>query len=157
MSLSPAFAPKDICAQLELTNIQGRHLNFIDDLSPSEVKNLFVCARMFEPFWRSGLELLKHRILCTLFFQPSTRTRFSHETAMYRLGGSVLTESNPLISSSAAKNESLYDSLRVISQYADVIVLRHPDEKHTLTAIDRLKKNVLPKYLSVCTVEGQGG
>ena len=144
MALTPEFGPKDIYAQIERTGIQGRHLNFIDDLSSDELENLFITAGMLEPFWRSGLELLRHRILCTLFFQPSTRTRFSHETAMYRLGGNVLTESNPLISSAAAKNESLYDSIRVISQYADVLVLRHPDDERVLADIEQLGSDTVP-------------
>ena len=144
MVLTPEFGPKDIYAQIERTGIQGRHLNFIDDLSSDELENLFITAGMLEPFWRSGLELLRHRILCTLFFQPSTRTRFSHETAMYRLGGNVLTESNPLISSAAAKNESLYDSIRVISQYADVLVLRHPDDERVLADIEQLGSDTVP-------------
>ena len=144
MALTPEFGPKDIYAQIERTGIQGRHLNFIDDLSSDELENLFITAGMLEPFWRSGLELLRHRILCTLFFQPSTRTRFSHETAMYRLGGNVLTESNPLISSAAAKNESLYDSIRVISQYADVLVLRHPDDERVLADIEQLGADTVP-------------
>ena len=144
MVLTSEFAPKDIYTQIERTGIQGRNLTFIDDLSPDELENLFITAEMLEPFWRSGLELLRHRILCTLFFQPSTRTRFSHETAMYRLGGNVLTESNPLISSAAAKNESLYDSIRVISQYTDVLVLRHPDDERVLVDIDQLGTDAVP-------------
>jgi len=144
MVLTSEFAPNDIYTQIERTGIQGRNLTFIDDLSPDELENLFFTAEMLEPFWRSGLELLRHRILCTLFFQPSTRTRFSHETAMYRLGGNVLTESNPLISSAAAKNESLYDSIRVISQYADVLVLRHPDDERVLADIEQLGADTVP-------------
>ena len=141
MALAADFGPKDIRSQIQRTDIQGRHLTFIDDLSESELLNLFVTAEMLEPYWRSGIDLLRNRILCTLFFQPSTRTRFSHETAMFRLGGNVLTESNPLISSSAAKNESLYDSIRVISQYADVLVLRHPDDERVLADIKLLGKD----------------
>ncbi len=118
----------DIFKQVEQTDIKGRHFSFIDDLTPEQLENVFKTAVMLEPFWRSRIPLLEGKVLCTQFFQPSTRTRFSMETAMYRLGGNVITESNPLVSSSAAKGESLYDSLRVTSQYADVIVLRHPDE-----------------------------
>ena len=144
MALTANFGPKDIRSQIQRTDIQGRHLTFIDDLSESELLNLFVTAEMLEPYWRSGIDLLRNRILCALFFQPSTRTRFSHETAMFRLGGNVLTESNPLISSSAAKNESLYDSIRVISQYADVLVLRHPDDERVLADIKLLGKDSVP-------------
>jgi len=144
MALSKDFTPRNIIEQLERTDIKGRHLTFIDDLSTDELRNLFLTAEMFEPYWKTGLELLRQRILCTLFFQPSTRTRFSHETAMYRLGGNVLTESNPMVSSSAAKNESLYDSIRVISQYADVLVLRHPDEERVLEDIETLGSDTIP-------------
>ena len=144
MALKSGFAPKDIYKQVERTAIKGRHLTFIDDLSSDELENLFVTAEMLEPFWRSGVNLLRSRILCTLFFQPSTRTRFSHETAMIRLGGSILTESNPLISSSAAKNESLYDSIRVISQYADALVLRHPDDRRVLDDLEKLGADTIP-------------
>ncbi len=128
MTLTVDFSPNDIVKQIEKTGIKGQHLIFIDDYSSTELENIFKTAEMLEPFWRSRIPLLEGKILCTQFFQPSTRTRFSHETAMFRLGGNVITESNPLVSSSAAKGESLYDSLRVTSQYADIIVLRHPDE-----------------------------
>ena len=144
MALISGFAPKDIFKQVERTAIKGRHLTFIDDLTSKELENLFITAEMLEPFWRSGVTLLNGKILCTLFFQPSTRTRFSHETAMIRLGGSILTESNPLISSSVAKNESLHDSIRVISQYADVLVLRHPDHDRVISDIEKLNSNAIP-------------
>jgi len=62
---------------------------------------------------------------------------------MFRLGGQVITESNPLVSSSAAKGESLYDSLRVTSQYADIIVLRHPDED-VIKTIEKLGRDASP-------------
>lgn len=68
---------------------------------------------------------LKGKIMASLFFEPSTRTRLSFETAMYRLGGSVITASEAG-SSSAAKGESLKDTGSVIEQYADLAVIRHP-------------------------------
>src|SRR5205085_6316700 len=66
----------------------------------------------------------KH-ILATLFYEPSTRTRLSFESAMLRLGGANITSADPALSS-AAKGESLADTLRVISNYADIVVIRHP-------------------------------
>ena len=128
MALTNDFGPMDIYAQVEKTGIKGRHFTFVDDFTTEELENVFKTALMMEPFWRSRIPLLQGKVMCLQFFQPSTRTRFSMETAMHRLGGDVITESNPLVSSSAAKGESLYDSLRVTSQYANVIVLRHPDE-----------------------------
>jgi aspartate carbamoyltransferase catalytic subunit len=68
---------------------------------------------------------LKGKIMASLFYEPSTRTRFSFESAMIRLGGSVITTENASEFSSAAKGETLEDSIRVINNYADVIVLRH--------------------------------
>ncbi|MDI6721205.1 MAG: aspartate carbamoyltransferase [Candidatus Aenigmarchaeota archaeon] len=68
---------------------------------------------------------LHGKILATLFYEPSTRTRFSFEAAMHRLGGSVIATENASQFSSAAKGETLEDTIRVISGYADAIVLRH--------------------------------
>ena len=72
-------------------------------------------------------EELKGRILATLFYEPSTRTRMSFESAMLRLGGEVITAENANEASSAVKGETLEDSIRVVGQYADAIVLRHPE------------------------------
>jgi aspartate carbamoyltransferase catalytic subunit len=68
---------------------------------------------------------LEGRIMASLFYEPSTRTRFSFESAMLRLGGSVITTENAREFSSAAKGESLSDSTRIMNGYADVIVMRH--------------------------------
>ncbi len=66
--------------------------------------------------------------MASLFYEPSTRTRFSFEAAMLKLGGGVITTENASEFSSAAKGETLEDSIRVINQYADVIVIRHPEK-----------------------------
>ena len=68
------------------------------------------------------------KIMASLFYEPSTRTRFSFESAMLRLGGRVITTENAALFSSAAKGETLEDSIRVINTYADVIVLRHYEQ-----------------------------
>ena len=68
---------------------------------------------------------LKGKIMASLFYEPSTRTRFSFESAMLRLGGSVITTENAKEFSSAAKGETLEDSIRIMNYYADVIVMRH--------------------------------
>ncbi len=107
----------------------GRSLLSINDLSNDQIYGLFKLARMLEPWSHSGINLIPGNVMATLFFQPSTRTRMSFETAMHRLGGAVITETTPLISSSAAKEESLADMMKVVSKYANVIVLRHPDDK----------------------------
>ena len=73
----------------------------------------------------AGLEILKGAVLAALFFEPSTRTRLSFETAMHRLGGSVVGFSSAE-STSVAKGETLSDTIRTIDQYVDVIAMRHP-------------------------------
>lgn len=72
-------------------------------------------------------EKAKGKILASLFYEPSTRTKFSFDAAMLRLGGQVIGFSDPT-TSSAAKGESLADSAKTVSQYADIIVVRHPKE-----------------------------
>jgi len=72
-------------------------------------------------------KILKDKILSCLFYEPSTRTRFSFESAMLKLGGQVISTENAAHFSSAAKGETLEDSIRVVSFYCDVIVLRHPE------------------------------
>ena len=74
---------------------------------------------------KDSLNLLKGKILATLFYEPSTRTRLSFEAAMQRLGGGIIGMGS-VESSSVAKGETLADTVRTVSQYADVIVLRHP-------------------------------
>ena len=81
-------------------------------------------------------ESLRGKILASLFYEPSTRTRFSFESAMLKLGGSIISTENAREFSSAAKGETLEDSIRVIGDYADVIVLRH----HENDAAERAAK-----------------
>jgi aspartate carbamoyltransferase catalytic subunit len=72
-----------------------------------------------------GTSQFHGRIMATLFYEPSTRTRFSFETAMHRLGGSVISTENAAEFSSVAKGETLEDTVRILNGYADVLVLRH--------------------------------
>src|SRR5438132_10666090 len=108
------------------TQVPRRHLTGPNDLSLPLIEQLLELAAAFE---RGDAEAapLRGRLLATLFYEPSTRTRFSFEAAMYRLGGQVLSAENAAQASSAAKGESLEDAMRVIGGYVDGIVLRHPD------------------------------
>jgi aspartate carbamoyltransferase catalytic subunit len=72
-------------------------------------------------------DLLEGKILATLFYEPSTRTRFSFETAMLRLGGRVISNADMMQTSSVKKQETLEDTGKVVSQMADIIVMRHPE------------------------------
>lgn len=75
---------------------------------------------------KKKLQLADGKILATLFYEPSTRTRFSFETAMLRLGGSVISNADMSSTSSSKKGETLYDTAKMVSTFADIIVMRHP-------------------------------
>ena len=98
-----------------------------DQFSKSEIALIVEIAREYEQALAAGrvLEVMKGQVLSTLFYEPSTRTRLSFEAAMLRLGGTVISVAEAK-SSSAAKGESLYDTMKTVEGYADVIVLRHP-------------------------------
>ena len=116
---------KTIHSVVREIGFEGCSLHSINDLTDSQLYGLFELGHLLEPWNRSSINLVGGNVMSTLFFQPSTRTRMSFETAMHRLGGAVISEANPLVTSSAAKEESLSDMLRVISKYANLIVLRH--------------------------------
>jgi aspartate carbamoyltransferase catalytic subunit len=116
-------------------NFQENSLLSINDLKNEQIYDLFNLAKLLEKWNRKKINLVTGNLLASIFYQPSTRTRLSFETAMARLGGDVVTESTPLISSSAAKEESLKDTLKVVSKYANVIVLRHPNDIEARNAV----------------------
>src|SRR5205085_4837739 len=99
----------------------------IEDLAIPEIEHIFQLADSFADSLARGESLLSANglIMATLFYEPSTRTRLSFESAMHRLGGSVISSAD-MQASSAAKGESLADTTRVVSGYADIIVVRHP-------------------------------
>ena len=94
------------------------------------LERLFREADRLERLSRAGRlpQTMKGRIMASLFYEPSTRTRFSFESAMTRLGGSVIGTEDASRFSSFVKGESLPDTIRVVSRYADLIVIRHPQE-----------------------------
>lgn len=105
-----------------------RHLVSIDDVSNDDMRALFEHADRFAENPRAFADTCPGFISASLFYEPSTRTRLSFESAMLRLGGGVLTAAE-MTSSSVVKGESLADTVRVVGGgYADVIVLRHPSE-----------------------------
>ncbi len=103
------------------------------DLSVQEIDELVSTAEHIIANPKSYMERCKGKKLATLFFEPSTRTRLSFEAAMYELGGNVIgfSEAN---SSSAAKGESVADTAKTISCYADIIAMRHPKEGAPMVA-----------------------
>jgi len=104
-----------------------RHLIDITDLSVEEINQLLDLADDIIENKDKYAEVCKRKKIATLFFEPSTRTRLSFESAMLDLGGSVLGFS--IASSSSASNgETVTDTIRVVSEYADIIAMRHPKE-----------------------------
>jgi len=106
---------------------EGRDVISIKDFSREEIDYVLKLAQAMEPIALEGSDMLKGKILATLFFEPSTRTRLSFESAMHKLGGSAIGFAEAEIAS-VKKGENLADTVRVVENYADVIALRHPLE-----------------------------
>src|SRR5438309_6120722 len=107
-----------------------RHLISAADVDRRLLGDLFVLAHDMEEVVRSrgGTDDLRGRVLATLFYEPSTRTRFSFEVAMLRLGGTVVGAEDAREHSSGSKGETLEDTARILGGYADGIVVRHYEE-----------------------------
>ncbi|MEW8973454.1 MAG: aspartate carbamoyltransferase [Tissierellaceae bacterium] len=104
-----------------------RHLVDSMDLSIEELEELFELAEKILSKEKDFTGICKNKILGTLFYEPSTRTRLSFEAAMLRLGGQVIGFSEPN-SSSVTKGESIPDTIRTVGSYVDIIAMRHPKE-----------------------------
>lgn len=110
-----------------------RHVIDIQDLSVEELSQLMDIAEDMDSHPQQYAEVCHRLKLATLFFEPSTRTRLSFEAAMYELGGQVLSVAGA-DTSSAAKGESVADTVKTVSCYADIIAMRHPREGAALVA-----------------------
>lgn len=113
-----------------------RNLINITDLTVEEIDELIAVADDIVENHAEYEDICAHKKLATLFFEPSTRTRLSFEAAMLELGGSVLGFSEAS-SSSAAKGESVSDTIRTVGCYADIIAMRHPKEGAPIVAAQR--------------------
>jgi aspartate carbamoyltransferase catalytic subunit len=110
-----------------------KHLVDIKQLSKEEIKELISVSQSIIKKPENYYEKCKHKKLATLFYEPSTRTRLSFEAAMLELGGSIIGFSTA-DSSSATKGESVADTIRMVSGYADICAIRHPKEGSALVA-----------------------
>ena len=111
-----------------------KNLISIEDLTVGEIEELLKTADDIMNNPDKYIEKCRNKKLATLFFEPSTRTRLSFEAAMYELGGNVVSVASA-DSSSASKGESVSDTVRVVSCYADIIAMRHPKEGAPLIAL----------------------
>ncbi len=119
-----------------------RHLMSPLDFTTKELEDLFILAGDIEHNPARYAHACDGRILATCFYEPSTRTRLSFESAMTRLGGSVLGFSSAA-SSSAAKGESVADTIRMVSCYADICAMRHPKEGAPMVAAEKSRIPVI--------------
>lgn len=105
-----------------------RHFYEAQQLTPAVIYSLFRFADDIRSNTRGYKDALRGKVIATLFYEPSTRTRLSFESAMLKLGGNVLTTENAKEFSSAVKGESIEDTIRVVQSYADAVVIRHYEE-----------------------------
>ena len=103
---------------------QGRDIVSIEDFSRQEIDYILEVSKSMEPLAKKGSDMLKGKILATLFYEPSTRTRLSFEAAMLKLGGGNIGFADTDIAS-VKKGENLADTVRTVENYADAIALRH--------------------------------
>ncbi|MHB8606315.1 MAG: aspartate carbamoyltransferase [Thermoplasmatota archaeon] len=123
---APAPAKRD---EVERASFKGRHICHSGDLDVPEMDHVLDVAETLVPAakGREILDVAHGKVLATLFFEPSTRTRLSFEAAMAILGGATISVAQG-DASSAVKGETLADTIRMVAAYADAIVLRHPRE-----------------------------
>jgi aspartate carbamoyltransferase catalytic subunit len=106
---------------------RGKDIISIEDFSREQINYILDVSKTMEPIASKGSDMLKGKILATLFFEPSTRTRLSFEAAMLKLGGSTIGFAEAE-TASVKKGENLSDTVRTVENYADIIALRHPLE-----------------------------
>ena len=128
---------------VKASDFKDKHFISMMDYSREELDYILSVADKMVDLENTGSDLAKGKVLGSMFFEPSTRTRLSFETAMMRLGGSVTTVADPM-TSSAKKGETFEDTISTISNYVDVIAMRHPDNDAAL----RAKKVAKVPYLN---------
>ncbi len=103
---------------------KGQNILSTDQFDKESMERLFSRAQEME---KGGSDVMKGKVLATLFFEPSTRTRFSFEAAFLKLGGGVVSGADMMTTSSIKKRETLQDTGATVSRYADLIAMRHPE------------------------------
>ncbi len=125
-------------------DFKNRDVISVKDFSKKEINAILRYSKKMIPYAKGEkhTDILKEKILSSLFFEPSTRTRLSFESAMHRLGGSVIGFADPN-ATSQKKGESLADSIRMADSYSDAIVIRHPQEGAARLSAEFAKSPVL--------------
>ena len=126
-----------------MNNWQGRSIISIHDFSHKDLIHVLETGKRIEAMKTEKKNtLLKDKVIATLFFEPSTRTRLSFESAAQQLGARIIGFSEPN-SSSASKGETVYDTIKMVERYADIIVIRHPKEGAARLAAASTEKIVI--------------
>jgi aspartate carbamoyltransferase catalytic subunit len=109
-------------------SLKGQDILRVEQFTQDEIALIIKTTAQFESALQAGKRLtnMTGKVLATVFYEPSTRTRLSFETAMLRLGGQVISVADAASTSSAAKGETLFDTGKMIESYCDVAVIRHP-------------------------------
>ncbi len=118
----------------------NRNIISISDLNKTDIDFVLSCARFLKK--NPKPQLLRNKVMGSCFFEPSTRTRLSFETAMNRLGGTVVGFADAGVTS-AKKGETIFDTIKIIGQYVDVIAMRHPIEGSARKASESTDKPVI--------------
>ena len=121
-------------------NFTNRDIISISELNKTEILHILKLAKSLKQ--KPQPKILENKVMGSCFFEPSTRTRLSFETAMERLGGKVVGFADPGVTS-AKKGESLFDAIKIIGQYVDVIAMRHPIEGAARRAAEATDKPIL--------------
>src|SRR3989339_2259197 len=121
-------------------DFKSRDIISINDFSKDELLYILKIAKLMEK--KHNPNLLRDKILATLFFEPSTRTRLSFTSAMEQLGGKVMGFSS-ISTTSVKKGETLWDTIKMVQSYADVIAIRHPVEGASRLAAEASSKPVI--------------
>jgi len=116
-------------------DLKGRDIISIRDFSREDIDWLLAKTDTMEAHARTGSDILRGKLMATLFYEPSTRTRLSFESAMIRLGGNALGFAESRVAS-VEKGENLADTVRTVENYADILVIRHPLEGAARLAAD---------------------
>lgn len=125
---------------LMTNDFKGKDIISISELNKPEILHILKIAKELKQ--KPQPKLLEGKIMGSCFFEPSTRTRLSFETAVERLGGKVVGFADPGVTS-AKKGETLYDAIKIIGQYVDVIAMRHPIEGAARRAAEATDKPIL--------------
>lgn len=124
-----------------MISFRGRSIISMNDFSRDDIIRILEVVKKIEAK-KDKRTLLQGKVMASLFFEPSTRTRLSFEAAMHRLGGSVVGFADPNVSS-AKKGETLHDTAKMVESYADVIVVRHPQDGAARLMADATRKPVI--------------